>query len=199
LREVLAHLLVVDVEGGDELHVGDVVVAEGHVHQTRDGAGGVGVLVVLDALHERARAVADADDRDADATHGFSLLPDWSGGLKAGWLGSVRVPGRADGPLRSAAISSSSHRTAAMVSSSPWAWRAAVQESMTPRPARSSRMTAIRSTRRARRPSRMRRRTSRSVRAKKATRTSKASSSQLPGSTRSTRSAKAARPSSVSR
>src|SRR5206468_2573059 len=28
--------------------------------------GGVGVLVELDALHERGRAVADADDGDAD-------------------------------------------------------------------------------------------------------------------------------------
>ena len=32
--EVLADLLVVDVERGDELDVGDVVVTERHVHQT---------------------------------------------------------------------------------------------------------------------------------------------------------------------
>ena len=66
LGEVLADLVGVDVEGGGELDVADVVAAEVHVHEARDLLGGIGVLVVLDALHERARAVADADDRDAD-------------------------------------------------------------------------------------------------------------------------------------
>jgi hypothetical protein len=47
LGEVLADLLVVDVEGGDELDVADVVVAEGDVHEARDGAGRVGVAVVV--------------------------------------------------------------------------------------------------------------------------------------------------------
>ena len=66
LAEVLADLLDVDVEGGGELDVADVVAAEVDVHQARHLLGRVGVLVVLDALHERAGAVADADDRDAD-------------------------------------------------------------------------------------------------------------------------------------
>ena len=66
LGEVLADLLGVDVEGGDELDVADVVAAEVDVHQARDLLGGVGVLVVLDALDEGVGAVADADDRDAD-------------------------------------------------------------------------------------------------------------------------------------
>ena len=52
LGEVLADLLGVDVEGGDELDVADVVAAEVDVHQARDLLGGVGVLVVLDALDE---------------------------------------------------------------------------------------------------------------------------------------------------
>ena len=66
LGEVLADLLRVDVEGGDELDVADVVAAEVDVHQAGDFLGRVGVLVVLDALDEGVGAVADADDRDAD-------------------------------------------------------------------------------------------------------------------------------------
>ena len=66
LGEVLADLLGVDVEGGDELDVADVIAAEVHVHQAGNLLGGVGVLVVLDALDEAVGAVADADDRDAD-------------------------------------------------------------------------------------------------------------------------------------
>ena len=66
LGEVLADLVRVDVERGGELDVADVVAAEVDVHEARDALGGVGVLVVLDALHEGGRAVADADDGDAD-------------------------------------------------------------------------------------------------------------------------------------
>src|SRR5256885_1260766 len=63
VREVLSDLFGVDVEGGGELDVADVVAPQIHVHQAWDLLGGIGVLVVLDALHERARAVADAYDR----------------------------------------------------------------------------------------------------------------------------------------
>ena len=66
LGEVFADLLLVDVEGGDEFDVADVVAAEFDVHQAGDFLGRVGVLVVLDALDEGVGAVADPDDRDAD-------------------------------------------------------------------------------------------------------------------------------------
>ncbi len=66
--------LRVDVERGDELDVADVVVAELHVHQAGDLGGRVGVLVVLDALDQRRRTVADADDRYANRTHRDSSL-----------------------------------------------------------------------------------------------------------------------------
>jgi hypothetical protein len=66
LREVLADLAGRDVEGRRELHVADVVAAKVDVHQAGHEVRGLGVLVVLDALHERARAVADADQRHAD-------------------------------------------------------------------------------------------------------------------------------------
>ena len=67
LREVLADLLGVDVEGRHELDVADVVAAEVDVHEARDELVVRGVAVVVDALHERGGAVADADDGDADA------------------------------------------------------------------------------------------------------------------------------------
>ena len=64
--EVLADLRRRDVERGSELDVPDVVAAEVDVHEARDELVGLGVAVVLDALQQRVRAVAHADDRDAD-------------------------------------------------------------------------------------------------------------------------------------
>ena len=66
LGEVLADLVRVDVERGHELDVAHVVAAELDVHEPGDGLGGIGVGVEGAALDEAARAVADADDRDAD-------------------------------------------------------------------------------------------------------------------------------------
>src|SRR6185436_7564269 len=93
LGEVLADLLLVDVEGGRELHVADVVAAEVDVHEAGHSAVRVGVLVVLDALHERVGAVADADDGNAHLLvlvaagavarslgHGWKFLLERSGG-----------------------------------------------------------------------------------------------------------------------
>lgn len=75
VRKVEADLLRVDVERGDELDVTHVVVAELDVHQTGDLGRRVGVLVVLDALHQRGGAVAHADDGYANRTHsGCSLF-----------------------------------------------------------------------------------------------------------------------------
>ena len=66
LGQVLADLVLVDVEGGHELDVADVVAAQVDVHQARDEVVLLGVLVVVAALDQAAGAVADADDRDAD-------------------------------------------------------------------------------------------------------------------------------------
>ncbi|EGJ76032.1 hypothetical protein STTU_3242 [Streptomyces sp. Tu6071] len=76
VREVETDLLGVHVEGGDELDVLDVVLAELHVHETRDPALRVGVLVVLDALHQRGGAVAHADNGYANRTHSGCSLCD---------------------------------------------------------------------------------------------------------------------------
>ena len=59
----------VDVERRDELHVGDVVLAEGHVHETRDRSGRVGVLVVVHALDQGGGAVANSHDCYSYRTH----------------------------------------------------------------------------------------------------------------------------------
>src|SRR5487761_2599964 len=66
LGEVLADLRPVDVERSHELDVADVVPAEAHVHEPGDEVPLLGVLVVVAALDQAARTVADADDRDAD-------------------------------------------------------------------------------------------------------------------------------------
>ncbi len=70
-RQVLADLVLVDVEGGDELDVADVIAAEVDVHEAGHEVGRLGVLVVVAALDEAARAVPDADDRDADLLAGL--------------------------------------------------------------------------------------------------------------------------------
>jgi hypothetical protein len=74
LGQVHADLLGVHVERGDEPHVGDVVVAEGHVHEARDTVVRIGVLVVLHALDEGRGAVTHTDDGDADGAHRVCLL-----------------------------------------------------------------------------------------------------------------------------
>ena len=81
VREVLADLRRRDVERRGELDVADVVAAEVDVHQAGDELIGVGVAVVLDALQERVRAVADADDRDADLVVAGSHLGHSSVGI----------------------------------------------------------------------------------------------------------------------
>ncbi len=88
LGQVETDLLGVDVEGGDELHVGDVVVTELDVHQAGHGARRVGVLVVLDALDQGRRAVADAHDCYSYRTHEGLFLP--SGCFR--WLRRPRGP-----------------------------------------------------------------------------------------------------------
>jgi hypothetical protein len=45
------------------------------MHEARNLLGGISVLVVLDALHERARAVADTDYRDADLVLTSAVAP----------------------------------------------------------------------------------------------------------------------------
>src|SRR5205807_9749081 len=65
--EILADLVGRDVEGGGELDVADVVTAEVHVHEAGDELIVRRVLVVLAALQQRVRAVADTDDGGANA------------------------------------------------------------------------------------------------------------------------------------
>ena len=70
-------------------HVADVVLTEVDVHEAGDGGRRVGIAVVVHALHERRRTVADADDGDADGTHvlllGSRVVGGWTGCRCAGW------------------------------------------------------------------------------------------------------------------
>jgi hypothetical protein len=94
LGEVLADLRLVDVEGGHELDVADVVSAEAHVHEPRDEGPFLGVLVVVAALDEAARAVPDADDRDADLAVLALRAGPGAGHVRAGSVAAhaVRAP-----------------------------------------------------------------------------------------------------------
>src|SRR5262249_38245983 len=67
-----ADLLGVHVEGSDDLHIADVVVAEPNVHEAGDPCVVRGVPVVLKALDERARTVAYTYDGHAHGLGGPS-------------------------------------------------------------------------------------------------------------------------------
>ena len=79
LADVEADLGRVDVEGGDDLDVAHVVAAELHVHEAGDGLGRVGVAVVLQALHQRAGAVADSRDGQPDGLRSLLSSQIWMG------------------------------------------------------------------------------------------------------------------------
>src|SRR5256885_6413078 len=74
LGEVLAYLVLVDVERRDELDVAYVIAAETHVHQAWNEDLGRRVAVVVHALHERGRAVARPHDRDPDLSVPVAVL-----------------------------------------------------------------------------------------------------------------------------
>src|SRR5215472_14536752 len=79
--DVATDFAAIDVEGGDDLDVADVVAAEVHVHEARyEGVGG-GVAILVDALDEGRGAVAEAD-------HGHANRPS-SGGSDRGHAASV--------------------------------------------------------------------------------------------------------------
>src|SRR5215469_3458594 len=69
LGDVTADLLGVDVEGGDELYVADVIRAELDMHKARYPARRVSVLVVLHALNEGTGTVPDAHNGYPYRTH----------------------------------------------------------------------------------------------------------------------------------
>ena len=76
--EIGSDLLGIDVECGHEVHITHVIRPERDMHEPGNSALGVGILVVLDPLHERGGAVPDADDGDADLIRGHvrpSVIP----------------------------------------------------------------------------------------------------------------------------
>ena len=72
--QVLAHFFGIDVKRGGKFDVADVIPPQVGVHQAGDERILSGVFVILNALYERGRAVAHADDGDSDfAVHGLLL------------------------------------------------------------------------------------------------------------------------------
>ena len=94
LGEVGADLVDVDVEGGDDVDVGDGVVAERGVHDAGDIVAGLGVLVEVQPLHERRRAVPHPDDRYVDLAHvaGTSFTACWGSEWCAAWAAKPARP-----------------------------------------------------------------------------------------------------------
>jgi hypothetical protein len=83
LAQVLAHLVDVDVKRRGELDIADVIPAQVDMHQPRHGVAIFRITVVLHALHQRAGAIADADNGDPD----FLAARDVDFGKLIGFLG----------------------------------------------------------------------------------------------------------------
>ena len=62
ISEILAHLVRVDVDGGHELYITDVVTAQVHMHKAGHLLAGLGFPVIGHALYERRGAISHADD-----------------------------------------------------------------------------------------------------------------------------------------
>src|SRR5262249_37487599 len=164
--QVAADLLGVHVERGDHLEVADVVRPEPDLHETGNPGSVVGVLVVLQPLHEGAGAVAHAHDGDAHLTHQDDSF-------------SEMLSSPPDCPAsRSDAISSFSHRTSRSTDSRPCRCSSRVYRSTRSLVrVKAARMASIRSSSLLRRPSRIRSLTSARVCPTNAKRTPNPSSS----------------------
>ena len=51
VSQVLAHLVLVDIESGDEIDIADMISAQVGVHQAGDKIGFIGVAVIMNALN----------------------------------------------------------------------------------------------------------------------------------------------------
>ena len=74
IGKILADLVLIDIEGGGEVDITDMVTAQVDVHEPWDEIHFPGLLVELDALHQGGAAVADADDSHIDFTHDLPPL-----------------------------------------------------------------------------------------------------------------------------
>ena len=53
LGDVLAHLVLIDIDGGHDIDVPDMVTAQVDVHQAGDELVFLGVLIIVQALDQR--------------------------------------------------------------------------------------------------------------------------------------------------
>ena len=72
LGEVFAHLILINIKGGDEVDIANVVTAQVNVHYPRHELVFFSFLVEVDPLDKRAGAVSHADDGNIDFGHCFS-------------------------------------------------------------------------------------------------------------------------------
>ena len=118
LREVDAHLRRVDVEGGDEFEVADVVATQHDVHEAGDDFFGIRGPVVLHTLDERAGTVPHPCNGYLDLLHACCSFVCLSVNVAVVFLDDP-VPGApaAGWRTRSASMRRSSHEMSCSVGS----------------------------------------------------------------------------------
>ena len=69
LRQVFANLVAVDVKGGDDVDIGNVVAPQNGVHKPGNEGVFVSLLVLVHALHQGGGAIARPDYSHVDLGH----------------------------------------------------------------------------------------------------------------------------------
>ena len=82
IGDVPAYLRLVDVEGGGELDIADMIAAELHIHQPRNRHVAARFGIMGQSLHEGRRAIADADNTDPELARTHATLPPISTGTR---------------------------------------------------------------------------------------------------------------------
>ena len=106
----------------DDLDVAHVIVAQHHVHEPRDVVALLGVPVILEALHQRGRAITHADDPEPDLPLGHPARSFATGERRRGARSGFTLLTF----LRSSLIRTSSHLMSCCVDSSPCCIRESV-------------------------------------------------------------------------
>ena len=86
---IFADFRPVDVEGGTQLDIPDVIATELHIHQARNRHIAARLGVVAQPLHEGRRAIADADNANPELALAHATLSLSSASIR---LLELRVP-----------------------------------------------------------------------------------------------------------
>jgi hypothetical protein len=74
LREVLAYLILINIDSGHKLNVPDMIAPQINMHQTGDGILLFGITVVLHSLYQRGSTVPDSNNCYLDLSQFICLL-----------------------------------------------------------------------------------------------------------------------------